>query len=125
MRIIEIKALDNGGHRNQNCNFSIPIPEGWAVIPEDMETPNFPFGEIETKDEDIIEVETVTTIEIVDDVPVAKDEEVSKIVGTRKVVTKWTAGVVPEDAEPEQPASDIEQLRADIEFVAIMTGVEL
>lgn len=44
MRIIEIAALSNGAHRNQ----SYPgfVPDGWAVIPDHMDTPNFPFGEV-------------------------------------------------------------------------------
>lgn len=47
MRIIEIATLYNGAHRNQvshNC------PEGWAIIPDDMDCPNFPFGDIEVSD---------------------------------------------------------------------------
>lgn len=44
MRIIEITALDNGAHRNQTINRDIPIPAGWAFIPDDMEIPEtFPF----------------------------------------------------------------------------------
>lgn len=50
MRIIEINALPNGAHNNQTINGAdpakFPVPDGWAVIPDDMETPNFPFGEI-------------------------------------------------------------------------------
>ena len=45
MRIVEIASLDNGAHRNQTGTFSA-VPDGWAVIPDDMETPNFPFGGI-------------------------------------------------------------------------------
>ena len=75
MRIIEIKALDNGSHRNQIGNFKT-IPNGYALIPDDMETPNFPFGEVEA-------------------------EEINGIM----TVTKWVAGEVPEpepvaNAEP-------------------------
>ena len=33
MRIIEIAALDNGAHRNQDSQLS-KVPEGWALIPE-------------------------------------------------------------------------------------------
>ena len=95
MRIIEIKALDNGGHRNQCGDFKV-IPDGYAVIPDNMETPNFPFGDIETK-----KVNGVMT------------------------VTKWAAGTIPEVEEPEQPISPIEQLKADIEYLALMTEVEL
>ena len=57
MRIIEIAALENGAHRNQTSNMSV-IPDGWAVIPETMETPNFPFGTVTA--EEINGVMTVT-----------------------------------------------------------------
>lgn len=51
MKIIEIKALSNYGHRNQSGEFDT-IPNGWAVVPDDMQTNNFPFGEIETQEID-------------------------------------------------------------------------
>jgi hypothetical protein len=69
-----------------------------------MDTPNFPFGEVETTDEDIIEVEAIENEETGD------LEEVEKVVGTRKVVTKWIAGTIPEAEEPETPTSKVEQL---------------
>lgn len=51
MVIIEIKALENGAHRNQTVMGSVLPPDGWAVIPEDMEIPEtFPFVNIETAD---------------------------------------------------------------------------
>lgn len=65
MRIIKIESLDNGGHQNRMGDIK-HIPEGWAVIPENMETPNYPFGKIEVE-----EIEGVMT------------------------VTKWEAGVLP------------------------------
>ena len=46
MRLIEIKALDNGAHNNQTINGVIPVSEGWAIIPDDMFCENFPFGEV-------------------------------------------------------------------------------
>ena len=50
MRIIELQALENGAHRNQSASSGLPIPDGWAVIPEEMELPNsFPFVDIETE----------------------------------------------------------------------------
>ena len=46
MHIIEIAPLDNGAHNNQNGGIST-IPEGWAMIPEDMLIPDtFPFVDI-------------------------------------------------------------------------------
>ncbi len=47
MQIIEIETLSNGAHRNQS-EASI-CPDGWAKLPDDMKTPNFPFGSIETE----------------------------------------------------------------------------
>lgn len=79
MKIIEIKALENGSHRNQTGYFAI-IPDGFAVIPDEMETPNFPFGEIETEEKDGV-----------------------------MTVTKWVAGEVPESSE-EQSLTKEERL---------------
>ena len=78
MKMIEIAALYNGAHRNQTGTFST-IPDGWAVIPDGMETPNFPFGEV----------------------------EVAEINGVM-AVTKWTAGTIPEpEPEPDpEPTTD-------------------
>ena len=78
MKVIEIKKLSNGSHRNMSGN-NLIIPKGWAVIPDDMETPNFPFGEIETK-----VIDGVTT------------------------VTKWTPLDIPESETTAQPIT-IEQ----------------
>ena len=97
MRLVEISANSNGAHANQVTTAEFKkIPEGWAVIPEEMETPNFPFGEIETK-----EIDGIMT------------------------VTNWVAGEVPEKSEEEAKPTTVEQLRADVDYIAIMTGVEL
>lgn len=48
MVIIEIKALENGAHRNQTVIGGVPLPDGWAVIPEDTPIPEtFPFVGVE------------------------------------------------------------------------------
>ena len=44
MLIIEIECLYNGVHRNQANSGVIPVPDGWAILPNSMETPNFRFG---------------------------------------------------------------------------------
>ena len=95
MKLIEIKTLENGAHRNYTASIT-EIPDGWAVIPKDVELKNFPFGEIEVE-----EIDGVMT------------------------VTKWTAGTIPEIEEVEQPISELEQLRADIDYIALMKGVDL
>lgn len=58
MKIIEIAALSNGAHRNQSGNMQT-VPDGWAVIPDGMETENFPFGELVA--EEVDGVMTVTS----------------------------------------------------------------
>ena len=95
MKLIEIKSLENGGHRNVAGDFDA-IPEGWAIIPDSMETPNVPFGEIEVKKTDGV-----------------------------MVVTKWKEGTLPKSEEIEKPISKLDQLRADIDYLALMTEVEL
>ena len=100
MRIIEIEALSNGAHRNQTGTLKT-VPEGYAVIPDDMETPNFPFGEV--------------TAEEIDGV---------------MAVTNWVAGKAPApfptlEEETGTGVSEVEQLRADVDYIAVMTGVEL
>lgn len=68
--IIKIEPSPDGGHCNQSMALK-KIPEGWAVIPDDMETPNFPFGEVIAE-----EIDGVMTI------------------------TSWVAGTIPK-TEPE------------------------
>ena len=79
MRMIEIAALSNGAHRNQTGEFRT-IPNGWAVVPADMETENFPFGDV--------------TVEEVNGVP---------------TVIEWIPGAMPEPepVEVEPTAEEI------------------
>ena len=96
MRIIKIEPYENGAHDNNSSEHIKVVPEGWAKIPDDMETPNFPFGDIKVK----------------------------KINGVM-TVTEWIPRDIPEPEETEQPPTEMERLRADIDFIAAMTGVEL
>ena len=96
MRIIEITGLSNGAHRNQTGTFSA-VPSGWAVIPDGMETPNFPFGEV-TVDE----------------------------THTPPIVTKWTAGTIPEpEPEPEPEPTQLDRIEAQAVYTAMMTDTLL
>lgn len=47
MQMLEIRAQENGAHRNQTYHNS--LPDGWALIPEGMALENFPFGAVEVK----------------------------------------------------------------------------
>ena len=72
MTIIEIKALSNGGHRNQTGDF-VKIPQGWAVVPDDLKTDNFPFGEVEATEIDgVMTVTKWTPLDIPETEPTAE-----------------------------------------------------
>lgn len=48
MRIIKIEAFEDGGHANQTTSAKVPVPSGWAIIPDTMEIPEtFPFVSLE------------------------------------------------------------------------------
>lgn len=57
MRLVEIEALENGAHRNQTTSTPVILPDGWAVIPDDMVCENFPFGSF-----DVEEIDGVPTV---------------------------------------------------------------
>ena len=83
MTIIEIKALSNGGHRNQTDDF-VKIPQGWAVVPDDLKTDNFPFGEAEATEVDgVMTVTNWTPLDIPETEPTAEpitlDERISAL----------------------------------------------
>ena len=93
MYMLEIEALSNGAHRNQT--FIGTLPEGWATIPDDMVTENFPFGEVEVE-----EIDGVMT------------------------VTKWIPGVMPEpEPEPEPVEPEADDVTWDVMAEAITEGV--
>ena len=84
MTIIKIEPYDNGAHANQTSDQPVPLPEGWAVVPDAMlPLENYPFGE--------------STVENIDGVP---------------TVTGWTPLPIPEP-EPEptpEPAPTMEDI---------------
>ena len=79
MRLVKIEKLENGGHINQTIDRLSKIPEGYAVIPADMATENFPYGDLTT-------------------------EEINGVV----TVTSWTPSEIPEpEPEPKpKPSTD-------------------
>lgn len=89
MRMIEIEALQSGAHRNQTYHGVLPY--GWAIIPDGMDTPNYPFGDI--------------TVEFVDGV---------------MTVTGWTPVILPEpepEPQPEHTAQDdVDAMIVDHEY---------
>jgi hypothetical protein len=81
MRLIKIESSTNNAHHYQTINRISQIPEGWAVIPDDMETPNLPYGYITVE-----EIEGVMT------------------------VTSWTPGEMPEPSHVPEPEPTADEL---------------
>ncbi len=93
MTIIEIKKNSNGAHNNQTINTCIPVPKGYALLPDDLETPNFPFGEI-----DVSEMGRVPT------------------------VTKWTALPLPEQTPEKRDPTQLDKIQAQVTYTALKTN---
>lgn len=91
------------GEHNQRYLYSSvawtdnPYPDDYAIVPPDME-------------------EAIQETQGYCDIKLSKD-------GTE--VTAFAAREIPVMEEPEQPVTEFEQLRADIDYLAIMTGVTL
>ena len=97
MRIIELRSLDNGAHRNQTVFGTMTLPNGWALVPDELETPNFPFGEILAEEND--GVMTVTT---------------------------WSPLPIPEPAPKSEPVpSQLDRVEAQLTYTAMMTDTLL
>ena len=74
-----------------------PYGEDYAIVPDNMV-------------QDIVKTKGFCDIVLNDD-------------GTE--VVSFTAREIPEIPEPEIPVSEMEQLRADIDYIALMKGVDL
>ena len=52
MKIIELVSLENGAHRNRKTDFDVEVPDGWALVSDDLEIPTtFPFVKNLVQDE--------------------------------------------------------------------------
>lgn len=117
MHIIEIEALENGAHRQQNGPTLPEIPEGWAVIPEGMEIPDtYPFVGVEAE---VVSHQVQTGV----------DEEGNPVYTTieRMEVTSLTAGVVPEpEPMPErEPTAEEDLMGMAVDHEMRLTMLEL
>ena len=98
MRIVEINALENGAHRNQNSRATI-IPNGWAIVPDTLETPNFPFGEITVAEVDGVMTVTkwvakeMPPVEEIPTEPTARDDTDAMLVDHELRITMLELGV--------------------------------
>lgn len=78
---------------HRNQTYHGTLPDGWAVDRYNLCVENFPFGEV-------------------------KAEEIDGVM----TVTEWTAGEIPETPETDTEPTEVEQLRADIDFLLAMGG---
>lgn len=92
MRIIEIEALENGAHRNQSADWitAETCPEGWAIIPDEMECENFPFGTVEVEDGTVT---SWTPTDIPSD-PEPSAVERREIAYNTEPVIEWDGGMI-------------------------------
>ena len=99
MRIIKIDPFDNGAHANQIGYLDV-VPDGWAIIPDEMLCENFPFGDVEVE-----EIDGVVT------------------------VTKWTPGTIPEPEPLPTPGptaqDDTDSMLVDHEYRIAMLELGL
>ena len=110
-KMIEVTALPNGAHRNQT--YHGVLPDGWAVIPEDLAVPStFPFVEVEVEEvvhykepaEECQEPETYTVL----------------------TVTSMAEGIMPEPVpEPAPAPTQLDRVEAQVTYTAMMTDTLL
>lgn len=129
MHIIDLTPLEEGVYNDHVSDNVTEPPEGWAMIPEDMELPStFPrLGSIEAEEiaytyEVKVEKEVVKTREVPqynengDRLEVLVTEEYTEIEMVTEqservimTVTKMTEGTLPEPVEPEPKEVEVLQ----------------
>lgn len=138
MLIIDLTPLEDGVHNAYGSN---EVPNGFAMVPKDFPLPStFPrLGSITAEEisypyeveveKDVVKYRDVEIIGEDGKPVIVKEEYTEKEMVTEQrekvimTVTAMTEGTLPEPVEPEP--TEQEQMRADIEYLAIMTGVEL
>lgn len=130
MHIIDLTPLEVGVYNDHKADHITAPPEGWAMIPEDMEKPNtFPrLGSLEAENiTHTYEVEVEKVNEENGEVEIVKEQRERTIL----TVTKMTEGTLPEPVEPEptdnelqwQAITDLEI--AQMEYEQALTDLEI
>lgn len=109
MRIIEIKALENGAHRNQNGGNV--LPDGWAVIPNGMPLENFPFGEVTAEEVDGVMTVTKWVAGTIPEVEEVEETEAEPTVDERVTALEEQYAAI-EDALCEMDAANAASIAA-------------
>ena len=112
MRIVKIEANPNGSHNAHKAKHITTVPDGWAMIPEDMSLPeSFPFVAIEAE-EKIHYREVMVAPGVWEKKPFPM-----------MTVTSMIPGEVPPASEPEPTWQ--ERTEAQITYTAMMTDTLL
>lgn len=122
MHIIDLTPLEEGVYNDHKADHITEPPEDWAMIPDDMTLPTtFPRLSILEAEEKIY------TYEVEVEQENAETGEIEIIKETREraimTVTRMEEGTLPEPTI--QPPTAEEQLRADVDYIAALTGVQL
>lgn len=126
MKIIEIKAQSNGAHRNQTLGFEIPVPDGWAVIPDDILIPaTFPFVNIAIEDNTVVSMtEGEVPIPIIDKDSI-KEQCSSKIKSlcSENIINGFDADVLGR-GQLHYTLTEIQQRDLQVQYDAVLKGTE-
>lgn len=144
MHIICLSPLAPGVYNDHKADHITTPPDGWAMIPEGLAIPDtFPWlGSIEAEEVTYyneVEVPATREVPVLDDEgnPVLDEEgnpltamedyaDKKQVPIIHMTVTAMTPGIVPEpEPEPEPEPTLDERNRADIDYIALMTGIEL
>lgn len=137
MLIINLTPREEGVYSAQGSN---TVPEGWAMIPDDMALPStFPrLGSLKAEpitytydvevEKDVVKYRDIEIIGE-DGEPVIVQEEFTEkemVMEQRErvimTVIEMTEGTLPEPVEPEP--TEAEQMRADIDYLLIINGLQ-
>lgn len=142
MTIIEIEKHDNGSHNNQTIYgvdpFTFPVPEGWAIFPDEMERENFPFGDVTVEDKEYVSDKFF--VPKADPEPVSadgdaenetggetpKEPEMKPLTVTVPTVTSWAPSMIPDPGPAPAPEpSQLDRVEAQSTYTAMMTNTLL
>ena len=124
MWIVNLTPIEPGVYSDHSSDCITKPPKGWAMIPEGFEVPStFPRC-------DCVEAEDRTYVFDVEEEK--QDEETGEIVTVIeqreriiKTVIKMTESTLQKQETTPVKGTEIEQLRADVDYIAVMTGVRL
>ncbi|MEA4992414.1 MAG: hypothetical protein VB060_01080 [Oscillibacter sp.] len=125
MKIIEVKTQSNGAHRNQTMVFEMPVPDGWAVIPDDMAVPDtFPFVNITVEDNIVVSIAAGVVPEAAS--PTAAEIKAERSTAIKAACAEAITGGFDADVLGRGPLhytlTEIQQRDLQAQFAAVQAG---